>query len=84
MTNNCTYIQNPGYPSSYSTTGSCSYTVTPLSSDICQLRLDLDNFDIAEGTTGACTDSFGVTVGSSRDYKDLCGTLSGQHSKLKL
>ena len=45
--------------------------------------MDLDNFDITEGTTGTCTDSFGVTVGSSRIYKDLCGTLSGQHIYLE-
>ena len=38
ITNNCTYIQNPSYPSSYTTAGSCEYEVTPISSDICQLR----------------------------------------------
>merc|ERR1719225_730195 len=61
----------------------CSYSVTPINTDICQLRLDLDNFDITEGTTGTCTDSFGVSVGSERVYKDLCGTLSGQHIYLE-
>merc|ERR1719410_327922 len=25
ITNNCTYIQNPSYPSSYTTAGSCEY-----------------------------------------------------------
>ena len=83
VSENCTYIKNPGYPSTYSTTGSCSYSVTPTNTDICQLRLDLDNFDITEGTTGTCTDSFGVSVGSERVYKDLCGTLSGQHIYLE-
>jgi len=77
--NNCTYIQNPSYPTTYSTTGSCAYSVSPLSSDICQLRLDLDNFDLTETTAGVCTDSFDVTVGSSRDYMSLCGTNSGEH-----
>ena len=83
VSENCTYIKNPGYPSTYSTTGSCSYSVTPVSTDICQLRLDLDNFDITETTAGICTDSFAVTVGSSRVYKSLCGTLSGQHIYLE-
>ena len=83
VSENCTYIKNPGYPSTYSTTGTCSYSVTPINTDICQLRLDLDNFDITEGTTGTCTDSFGVSVGSERVYKDLCGTLSGQHIYLE-
>ena len=79
---NCTYIQNPSYPSSYSTSGSCEYSVNPVNSEICQLRLDFDSFDITDGTTGSCTDSFDVTTGSSRSYYTLCGTLTGQHSKL--
>ena len=78
---NCTYIQNPSYPSSYSTSGTCSYSIQPVNSEICQLRLDMDLFDITETTVGACTDSFDVTVGSSRAYYTLCGTLTGQHSK---
>ena len=32
---NCTYIQNPGYSSSYTTSGSCSYSVTPLNTGGC-------------------------------------------------
>jgi len=84
ITKNCTYIQNPSYPSSYTTSGACAYNIAPISADICQLRLDLDNFDITEtSTTGACVDSFGVTTGSSRTYYDLCGTLSGQHIYLE-
>merc|ERR1711953_417411 len=69
VSNNCTYIQNPGYPSAYTTSGSCQYSVTPMNSDICQLRLDLDAFDF--------------TTGSSRDYYALCGTLTGQHLYLE-
>ena len=84
ITENRTYITNPGYPSAYTTTGSCSFTVTPLGANICQLRLDFDSFDLAESsTTGACTDSFEVTVGSSRVYPVLCGTLTGHHIYLE-
>merc|ERR1712107_413992 len=80
VTQNCTYIQNPSYPSSYTTAGSCEYNVTPLSSDICQSRLDLDVFDTTDDSTaGTCTDTFAVTSGSSRLYPNLCGTLTGQH-----
>ena len=83
MSNNCTYIQNPSYPSSYAVTTqtSCEYEVAPISSDICQLRLDFDLFDITDGTDGTCTDTFDVTVGSGRDYQVVCGTLTGQHGK---
>ena len=54
-----------------------------MNSDICQLRLDLDAFDLAETATpdGTCIDTFDVTTGSSRDYYALCGTLTGQHCK---
>merc|ERR1711976_286938 len=52
VSNNCTYIQNPSYPASYT-------------------------------TAGACVDSFGVTVGSSRVYQSLCGTNSGEHVYLE-
>merc|ERR550532_2745795 len=80
VSNNCSYIQNPNYPSSESS-GDCSFNISPLNADICQLRLDFDNFDITETApiTGACTDTFDVTSGSSRDYFALCGTLTGQH-----
>merc|ERR1712012_11136 len=80
VSNNLTYIQNPSYPTAYTTTTECKYTIKPLSSDICQIRLDFDFFDLAEtATTGACVDTFSVTSTSSRVYYKLCGTLTGQH-----
>ena len=84
VSNNCSYIQNPNYPSSESS--DCSFSITPLNADICQIRLDFDNFDITETTpiVGTCVDSFDVTSGSSRTYYTLCGTLSGQHSKFPI
>merc|ERR1711997_1320332 len=78
VTQNCTYITNPSYPTSYTTTGSCAYTVTPLSTDICQLRLDFDNFDITETTAGVCTDSFAASGPTSHNPNTVCGTLSSQ------
>merc|ERR1712038_570871 len=79
VTQNCSYIQNPSYPTSYTTSGSCSYSVTPLSTDICQMRLDFVNFDITETTAGVCTDSFTATGPSGQNPMDLCGTLTKQH-----
>jgi len=80
VTQNCTYIQNPSYPTTFTTSGACAYTVTPLSSDICQLRLDFDNFDITEDTTtGACTDTFEAKGPTGRNPMSLCGTATGQH-----
>ena len=34
VTQNITYIQNPSYPTAYATTGTCVFSVTPLSSGI--------------------------------------------------
>ena len=49
--------------------------------DICQLRLDFDNFDIVETTTGVCTDSLTIAGPTGRNPMDLCGTLTGLHGK---
>ena len=46
------------------------------------MRLDFDNFDITETTAGVCTDSFTIAGQSGQNPLDLCGTLTGQHSKL--
>ena len=49
--------------------------------EICQLRLDFDNFDIVETTTGVCTDSLTIAGPTGRNPMDLCGTLTGLHGK---
>jgi len=84
VTKNCTYIQNPSYSSSYTTSGSCAFTVTPPNTNICQLRLDFTKFVTTQATTGACTDSF-VAKGptNSNGLQNLCGTLTGQHLYLE-
>merc|ERR1712012_1522444 len=81
ITENCTYIQNPGYSSSYTTSGSCSTSVTPISSNICQIRLDFDTFSTTIASAdGTCTDSFTVTGPSNTNSLPvLCGKLTGQH-----
>ena len=59
-------------------------------SDICQLRLDFQTFELNQppsGTTattaGTCEDTFTVTrpTGGRQRFSALCGDLSGQHSK---
>jgi hypothetical protein len=76
---NCTYLQNPSYPTTYTTAGTVTYSVSPCQDDICQMRLDFDNFDITETTAGVCTDSLTVTGPTGRNPMDLCGTLTGMH-----
>merc|ERR1712110_922142 len=56
VTKNSSYIENPSYPSSYSTTGDCSFTVTRCSTEICQVRLDMFKVVLQQpaSATGSC------------------------------
>ena len=47
MTRNNTYIRNPGYTSATTTSATYTHTIKPISSSICQFRLDFDTFVIA-------------------------------------
>lgn len=53
--------------------------MTPVSSEICQLRLDFDNFDITDAADGTCTDSLTVAGPTGRNPMDLCGTNTDLH-----
>ena len=90
ISQNDTYIQNPGYPSQYGETNTLSYTINKCSDDICWLRLDFETFntvaptDTIEETTGpaayACNDPMTITTTSGQSIPELCGDLTGQHS----
>ena len=47
VTRNNTYIRNPGYTSTTTTSATYTHTLKPISSSICQFRLDFDTFVIA-------------------------------------
>jgi len=87
VSQNCSYIENPGYPSEYTTTGDCSYTVTRCQDDICQLRLDFFRAILQQPTdsTGLCTNTILTTTSGSTGatFQNtpplLCGTLTDQH-----
>merc|ERR1712020_188127 len=87
VTKNASYIDNPSYPTAYSTTGSCSYTVTRCSTEICQVRLDFFKVVLQQpaSTTGSCTNTYTtITPGASgvtayNRPPTLCGTLTDQH-----
>jgi len=72
---NCTYLQNPDYPSSYSTAGTCTWKLPKTSSDVCMIRLDFDEFSLAApSTTGACTtDYFQSTGAATGNYQSTAG-----------
>jgi len=84
---NCTYVTNPGFPAAYTTTLSCVYTVSKLSSDICQLRLDFATLALvvstATGTAGSCSsiigDSLTVAGQTGSNPPVVCGINTGYH-----
>jgi len=86
---NCTYIQNPSFPSVYSSQTALSYVINKCSSDVCAVRLDFETFatvgpiaDTAEAMGGVCTDSFvvsGTTTGTTGATPNICGLNTGQH-----
>ena len=87
ITQNCTYIQNPSYPSVYSDTASVTYTIKKCSASVCSVRLDFETFttlgptSTAESSGGVCVDSFVVTGTSGLSTPVICGKNTGQHSK---
>ena len=40
--------RNPGYPSTYSTSGTCEWKIDKSQDDICQIRLDFESMEIAD------------------------------------
>ena len=99
MTKNCTYIQNPGFPSTYTTTGTCSYKVAKTDDSVCQLRLDFASLVLAGnevpaavagccgstcGTSGAeAIDSLTVQGQTGKNPPVICHTNTDYHSKFK-
>ena len=87
ISENCTYIQNPSYPSVYSETSALTYTINKCSASVCAVRLDFETFATAgpsattETSGGVCTDSFVVTGTSGLSTPVICGSNAGQHCK---
>lgn len=84
ISQNNTYIKNPGFPSTYtpSASGSCTFTINKVSDDVCQLRFDFQTFTgftVAATTTGICTDSFAVSGQTGKSPPSICSTNTGYH-----
>ncbi|KAK9496784.1 hypothetical protein O3M35_012977 [Rhynocoris fuscipes] len=77
---NCTYFVNPNYPKSYDGTGSCQLTIQKAHPDVCQYRIDFDQFKLAgpESTNNVCNnDQFIVSGGNP--IPGICGVNNGNH-----
>jgi len=77
---NNTVFTNPSYPDSDSTISQCSLTVRALNPDICQVRIDFEEFELAQPSIeGSCNADFMKISGSSSEVPVLCGYNTGQH-----
>lgn len=83
---NCSYIKNPGFPTAYTDSAACSFTIAKCDNSVCDFRLDFDQFtingpvDTSETNDGACeTDSLTTTVTSGQVIPVICGGNAGQH-----
>jgi len=82
VSNNRTYIRNPGYSSSYTTAGTCTWTLAKCANNICMIRLDFEESSIAQPSTiGICaTDHFkGTPAKTGKATPLICGENAGQH-----
>ncbi|XP_063697912.1 uncharacterized protein LOC134828854 [Culicoides brevitarsis] len=77
---NNTYFFNTDYPSTFNGATSCTYRITRCNSGVCQLRIDMLDFLLAQPSgDGSCTfDYMSVTGGNSRVPR-ICGENTGQH-----
>jgi len=73
------HFVNPSFSTVDRGTGECRLTVKPMNPNICQYRLDFENFEILgpSNASKCVNDFFGVTGGSA--VPKLCGELTGQH-----
>jgi len=85
VTHNNTVIMNNGWPTAITTASqTITYTIKPMSTDICMMRFDFVAFDIGVHTTGMgmdgqCLDTWAVTSPSGAAPPELCGKNAGQH-----
>jgi len=96
VTKNQTYITNPGFSSPYTVSSdtTCSYRFIRLNSDICQVRLDFETFDLGppyytgitkyECTSGQTDYVTFTPAGAKTNGLLLCGYNTGQHLYLDM
>jgi len=87
ISQNCSYIQSPNFPSTFTSTDATSltYTIAKCSNDVCALRLDLVSFTTQRGVDAtpteaqSCGDAFTITTTSKGTSGEICGENAGQH-----
>ena len=91
---NISYIQNPGYPSGYSTTASttCAYYIKKCEEAVCQVRLDFQTLDLSDPLrtstaagpgAGTCVvDTLNIVSSSGDSFGPICGSETGSTQHL--
>jgi len=91
VTLNNTYIRNAGYTDTTNEAGTYSHTITKISSEICQYRLDFETIELAQPASGVCTtDTLTMKEGGQEARTTThhilpvyCGIGTGQHIYLQ-
>merc|ERR1719412_1095769 len=72
ISQNCSYIQNPNFPSAYGSTSTIAWQINKCATNICTLRLDFETF-----TTTGPTSTIDVTPAASLDSFTVAASPSG-------
>ncbi|KAL1517807.1 hypothetical protein ABEB36_001530 [Hypothenemus hampei] len=76
---NNTYFSSTGFPSTFNSDTSCSFTIIPCPGS-CQARIDFLSFTLAQPDgNGNCIQDSMVVTGSGGNVPVICGENSGQH-----
>lgn len=77
---NCTYFISPSYPKPYLGGDVCSLSVWPCGDNVCQLRLDFIDFNLAPpDANGNCLNDFFLVSGGGSSVPRICGLNTGEH-----
>merc|ERR1712223_2081396 len=86
ISQNCSYIQNPNFPSAYASTSTIAWQINKCATNICTMRLDFETFTTTgptvtnDATTATLMDSFVVTSSPSGfTAPTIAGENKGQH-----
>ncbi|XP_018332641.1 uncharacterized protein LOC108742105 [Agrilus planipennis] len=77
---NNTYFVSPNYPNTFDTATSCTLTIRKCNAGICQIRIDLLSFSLAQPDgNGYCIFDAMYVLGGASTVPVICGENSGQH-----
>ncbi|KAK7073178.1 hypothetical protein SK128_005692 [Halocaridina rubra] len=74
------YFVNPDYPNDNADPGNCNIRINITRNDICQVRLDFLDFEMAQpDVDGKCKDDFFMGFNEAGTMPVLCGSIKEQH-----